>query len=279
MLEGELTTKRKAGPGDGLGEGRGADEYPPYTEFASIYDAVMRDVSYQMWANYVEEICARHGLAPATILDVACGTGGSTLPFAARGYQIAGVDASQSMLDIARAKAAASGLGVEFALQDLRRLRPGDLALGPVFDLVLCLYDSLNYITDPRELQAALPGFLGALRPGGLFIFDVNAARRLTLMSEALLFLEGPGWAFIEKNAYDPATFIWEITATGFVRSRGGLYRRFMEIHRERSYSEKEIRGMLARSGFRTLAAYAAFDFEPAGPDTARVYFVAQRPG
>jgi len=238
----------------------------------------MRDVSYSMWADYVEEICARHGLAPETILDVACGTGGSTLPFAQRGYRIAGVDTSRSMLDVARAKAAAVDLPIEFALQDMRRLELGTLALGSVFDLVLCLYDSINYITDPRELEAALPGFLAALRPGGLFIFDVNSARRLSLMSEALLFLEGPGWSFLEQNAYDPASFIWEIKVTAFVRSRGGLYRRFKEIHRERAYSEKEIRGMLARTGFRTLATYAAFGFEAAGHDTARIYFVAQRP-
>lgn len=238
----------------------------------------MRDVGYEMWADYVEEICSRHGRAPDTILDVACGTGNSTIPFATRGYQTAGVDGSPAMLSVARAKAATAGLEIEFAEQDMLNLQPWALKTAPTFDLVICLYDSLNYICDPRQLQAALPGFHAAVRPGGLFVFDVNAARRLSLMTETSLFLEGPGWTFIERNEYDPATLMWEIEVTGFLRTRGNLYRRFREVHRERSYSEKEIRAMLGRAGFTTLAAYNAFGFEPADSDTARIYFVAERP-
>ncbi len=254
------------------------EDSAPYTEFAAIYDAVMRDVAYGMWADYVEEICARHHFVPQTVLDVACGTGNSTIPFAKRGYRVAGVDASPAMLAIARAKAAADNLDIEFAQQDMRRLEPEALRTGPAFDLVICLYDSLNYLTDPRELEAALPGFLRAVRPGGLFVFDINAARRLSLMTETSLFLEGPGWSFIEQNDYDPATYLWQIKVTGFIRARGNLYRRFREVHRERSYSEREIRGMLRRVGFDLLAAYSAFGFEPAGSQAARIYFVAQRP-
>jgi len=250
----------------------------PYSEFAAIYDAVMRDVAYEMWADYVEEICRRHGLTPATLLDVACGTGNSTLPFAARGYRTAGVDASPAMLAVARAKAKAGNLKVEFARQDMRFLRASELSVGPEFDLVICLYDSINYLTDPKELERALPGFLRALRPGGLLIFDVNAARRLSQMTETSILLEGAGWTFLEQNTFDPATSIWEITVTGFLRHRGELYRRFREVHRERAYSEDEMRAALSGAGFQVKAAYNAFGLEPADHETARIYFVAQRP-
>ncbi|RJQ07068.1 MAG: class I SAM-dependent methyltransferase [Bacillota bacterium] len=259
-------------------EKAGRQDREPYTEFAAIYDAVMRDVAYDMWADYVEEICSRHRLRPATILDVACGTGGSSIPFARRGYRVAGVDNSRAMLDVARAKAVSHGLDIEFALQDMRDLHPEALTTGPEFDLVICLYDSINYLTRPHELADALRGFLRAVRPGGLFIFDVNSATRLIQMTETSIFMEGPGWAFIEQNDYDPATRIWEIRVTGFVRTRGNLYRRFREVHRERAYTEREIRDLLAGAGFETLAAYNAFGLEPAGRETARIYFVARRP-
>lgn len=253
-------------------------ESAPYTEFAAIYDAVMRDVRYDLWADYVEELCSRHGLEPRTVLDVACGTGGSTLPFATRGYRVAGVDASAAMLDIARAKAEAHGLGVEFARQDMRDLRPEELSTGPEFDLVICLYDSINYVTDPREMVAVLRGVRRALRPGGLFIFDSNAARRLSQMTEATLVMEGPGWVFIERNEYDPTTLMWEIRVTGFVRTQRGLWRRFTETHRERSYTEREMRRLLERAGLVVEGTYAAFCWDPPGRDSARIHFVARRP-
>ncbi|MEW6031925.1 MAG: class I SAM-dependent methyltransferase [Bacillota bacterium] len=265
----------RARPRDGPSRER---ETPPYTGFAAIYDAVMRDVAYEMWADYVEAICRRHGLRVRTVLDVACGTGNSTIPFARRGYRTAGIDLSPQMLDVARAKAEVLGLDIEFAVQDMKDLQTAGLASGTEFDLVICLYDSINYLTDPRDLRRALAGFRRALRPGGLLVLDVNSARSLSQMTESSLFLEGPGWAFIERNQFDPATSIWEIVVTGFVRVRGGLYRRFREVHRERSYSEGEVREALAAAGLETEAAYAAFGLEPAGADTARTYFVARRP-
>ncbi len=253
-------------------------EARPYSALASIYDGVMRDVNYSMWVDYIEELCHRHGLEPETVLDVACGTGNSTLPFARRGYRVAGVDSSEDMVAIARMKAASGGLDVEFAVQDMRELHPERLEMGPVFDLVLCLYDSINYLTDPREFARALLGFREAVRPGGFFVFDVNAARRLSQMTEASLFLEGPGWAFVEENQFTPSTSIWRIRVTGFIEERDGLYRRFREVHHERAYSQKEVAGMLAKAGWSLLGAYNAFGFEPASPDAARIYFVAQRP-
>lgn len=250
----------------------------PYSEFAAIYDAVMKDVPYEMWADYVEELCRRQGNDPVNILDIACGTGNSTLPFAARGYRVTGVDSSQAMLAIARTKARARNLKVEFATQDMKHLAASQIPGGPEFDLVICLYDSINYLTDPAELGEALAGFLRVVCPGGLLILDVNAARNLHQMTDTSIFLEGPGWTFIEQNAFDPATSIWEITVTGFLRHRGELYRRFREVHRERAYSEAEMRLALSAAGFEVRAAYSAFGLEPAGDDTARIYLVARRP-
>lgn len=240
----------------------------------------MRDVAYEMWAEYVVELCRKHRWRPNSILDVACGTANSTLPFARRGYRCAGIDASEAMLAIARAKARAHGADIEFAQQDMRHLDPSALSAGPHFDLVVCLYDSINYLTEPEDLARALRGFERALRPGGLAVFDVNSARRLSQMTETSIVLEGPGWVFIERNDFDPATNIWQIHVTGFVEADGatGLYRRFQETHRERAYSEQQIRAALVRAGLKPLAAYAAFGLEPADEETARIYFVAKRP-
>src|SRR5688500_11704604 len=56
------------------------------------------------------------------ILDLACGTGRTTLPMAAAGFEMIGVDASEPMVARAREKASEQGLAVEFHVQDCSRL-------------------------------------------------------------------------------------------------------------------------------------------------------------
>ncbi|MCL4323985.1 MAG: hypothetical protein M1144_00745, partial [Candidatus Thermoplasmatota archaeon] len=40
---------------------------------------VMQDVGYDFWVDYVEQILARFQAKPRTVLDLACGTGNTTL--------------------------------------------------------------------------------------------------------------------------------------------------------------------------------------------------------
>src|SRR5690606_15059021 len=50
-----------------------------------------------------------------------------------------------------------------------------DMELGRQFDTITCLYDSLNYLTEPQLLQKAFGQISNHLQPDGLFIFDMNA--------------------------------------------------------------------------------------------------------
>jgi ubiquinone/menaquinone biosynthesis C-methylase UbiE len=77
-------------------------------------------------------------LAPAAnarVLDVACGPGFLTLAFAARCAEVIGIDATDALLDIARANALERGLrNVRFESGDATTLPYADHA----FDVVLC---------------------------------------------------------------------------------------------------------------------------------------------
>ena len=92
---------------------------------------------------------------------------------ARRGYQVVGVDLSEPMTRCC----CEQDPPLPAAVMDARRLglAPGRL------DLVVSLYDSLNYIVEPGGLQACFEGVNSALRPGGLFIFDLNTERALRI--------------------------------------------------------------------------------------------------
>jgi len=85
------------------------------------------------------------------ILDMATGTGRAALALAKRGALVTGVDASNEMLDVARKRAAAAGLSIDFAKGDAHELMYPDRS----FDAVVCLR-MLMHVPDWRTALAEL---------------------------------------------------------------------------------------------------------------------------
>ncbi len=99
--------------------------------------------------------------APASIVDLGCGTGTLTLLLADEGYRVDGVDFSPRMLDRARAKAG-DGAGVTFRLGDAYE----PPLPGASYDVVLCRH-VLWAMPDPA---VALARWLRLLVPDGMLL-------------------------------------------------------------------------------------------------------------
>jgi SAM-dependent methyltransferase len=99
---------------------------------------------------------------------------------ARRGFEVVGVDLSSRMIEVAQGKLQTWPATRETAPP---RFVQGDLSefeLGEAFDSATCLYDSLNYILDPQKLQAAFARIAHHVKPGGVFVFDMNSEYALT---------------------------------------------------------------------------------------------------
>lgn len=75
-----------------------------YEGLSKIYDFMMSGVDYEAWADYVLGAARRFGCEPQRVLDLACGTGSTTLPLAKRGVDATGLDLAPAMLRIAGKK-------------------------------------------------------------------------------------------------------------------------------------------------------------------------------
>lgn len=138
--------------------------------YAASYDHFYAGKDYAAECDFLEEAMRRYASEPVrTILDLGCGTGGHGLLLAQRGYQVTGVDRSETMLAAAQVKAEASGLSnrLNFLQGDIRALD-----LDRTYDAVIAMFAVMGYMTTNEDLAAALGAARRHLSPGGLLIFD-----------------------------------------------------------------------------------------------------------
>jgi ubiquinone/menaquinone biosynthesis C-methylase UbiE len=90
--------------------------FPSANDITSPRDAARRQLMIASEQFYLQE--AVKGDGPA--LELGCGSGRPTLLLAQNGIDIVGADLSGSMLEAARAKAAAAGVDVPFVQADMR---------------------------------------------------------------------------------------------------------------------------------------------------------------
>lgn len=148
-----------------------------YQQLAGAYDELTWDVGYEKRADFLEKLFRRSRIPVHTVLDLACGTGSMTWLLAGRGYELIAVDGSQEMLAAAREKSAPAEVPPLFLHQSMPRL---DL-YGTV-DAAICCLDSLNYLTNPRDVQRTFQRLHLFISPGGLLAFDVRLPERLAAL-------------------------------------------------------------------------------------------------
>jgi predicted TPR repeat methyltransferase len=99
-----------------------------------------------------------------SVLEIACGTG-AILKLMEKQYAISGLDLSKEMLSIAKKKIKKGN----FYHQDMT-----SFSLNKKFDIILCIYDSINHLLKFAEWTKVFKNSSKHLNENGLFIFVVN---------------------------------------------------------------------------------------------------------
>ena len=223
-----------------------------YDALAPHYDAFAEHPNYPTWVRSLEALARRHGLSGRRALDLGCGTGSSLLPLLELGYDVVGCDVSPGMVERARRKLPA---GVPLVVADMCALSE----LGS-FDLIWALNDGLNYVLDGADVRRAFAEVASRLRPGGIFLFDVN-----TLATYATLFAvtrvretDGLFMAWVGSGDEHPhAGQVVEARVEVFERDAVvGAWHRSTSQHRQRHHPLPEIVEALTAAGLRTLAVH-----------------------
>ncbi|MFR8182035.1 MAG: class I SAM-dependent DNA methyltransferase [[Ruminococcus] torques] len=184
-----------------------------YTSFAYVYDTFMDNVPYGEWARHIREKLCEHGVTDGIVLDLGCGTGTMTERLARYGYDMIGVDNSEEMLELAMEKKTESGYDILYLLQDMR----GFELYGTV-RAVVSVCDSVNYITEPDELEEVFRLVNNYLDPKGIFLFDFNTVHKYRdVIGDSTIAEDRGVCSFIWDNRYYEKEQINEYDLTLFI--------------------------------------------------------------
>jgi SAM-dependent methyltransferase len=246
----------------------------PLFDVASIFE--VDDYLYFYAESLTEERTEREVAAlvelldlqpPLRLLDLACGHGRHANRLAALGHTVTGVDITPGFLEIARRDAAAMGVQVDYRQGDMRRL-PFEAA----FDCVLLLFTAFGYFDDAGNLQV-LENVARALRPGGVFVFDVPNRDMTAHVLRPYMVIEKDGNLMIDRSSFDMLAGLW---SNQRIVIRDGV--RKDKPFSIRVYNATELRERLARAGLVVDGIYGGWDGQLPSTKSGRLVVVARKP-
>jgi SAM-dependent methyltransferase len=119
---------------------------------------------------------------PGPVADLGCGPGAHALALARRGYDVAGVDGSPRMVEVARTRAARDKADATFGVRDVSApLRFAHASLGGVLAILV-----VQHLPHPAAFIAEIRR---CLRPGGHLLITAPARDSTSLTSRNLYWL------------------------------------------------------------------------------------------
>lgn len=244
-----------------------------YTDFAALYDRFMEETPYDDWCGFLVDKFNKYGINDGLVCELGAGTGAMTRRLRDKGYDMIGIDNSDSMLAVAREHEKDDS--ILYLCQDMR-----EFELYGTVGAVVSICDSINYITEPEELCEVFKLCNNYLDPSGILIFDFNTKYKYReVIGETTIAQTDDDASFIWDNYYDEESAINQYDITFFTKEGSGLYRRFDETHFQRGYDLEEIKALLSKAGMVFLEAIDADTFGETEATSERIFVVAREQG
>lgn len=200
-------------------------------------------------AEALVNLILKNTLLPVTakVLDMACGTGRHSILFAKKRFDVTAVDLSKNMLSVARQKAQAEKLNINFVHSDLRNFTSSSK-----FNLILNLFTSFGYFETDEENLAVLKRAFDYLESSGYFVLDFFNVQFLeqNLVRESVDRIDNG--EIIQRRKIRGNRIVKEI----IIRNNGHSKNYLESV---RMYDSDELRNMLTAIGFAIEKTFGDF--------------------
>ena len=174
---------------------------------------------------------------------------------------------SMEMLTQAEKKVRNNSCKPKFICQDICKLD-----INNSFDLITCCLDSINYITESGSLKELFLNVKKHLKPGGLFIFDINSYYKIkNILGNNTFTYDSEEVFYVWENSFEDE--IVDMYLNFFIKQEE-IYHRIDEEHSERAYSTDFILQLLQEVGLQCLELLDGYERKEVSDETERIVFV-----
>ena len=249
-----------------------------YCALAPIYDTIMSHVEYDQWVLYIEKILDDYGeTGAARIFEIGGGTGLLGSKLRAEGYRYTGSDRSFFMCRQAMKR------GLPFFSADARSL---PLKNTVSFDMVIFLYDGINYLQTINAYPLVFEQVHRHLNRGGLFLFDITTiANSQENFSEFLdagdfdghFYFRRSYFHAVDSMQYNDFTIFKQIQNDPRSPDNACLYQKAFEHHAQKVFHVKTIKAAVPGNLFDIIGIWDNFSFKRYSPGSQRVHFLLKK--
>lgn len=217
-----------------------------YSFLGSWFEYLNKDCDYSSWSQYLIKKLKQCG-ARFKGVDIGCGNGYFTRALYRAGYDVAGIDISPAMLNVAARKAAEEGTPCEFLLGDITKLK-----LTGKVDFAVAVNDCLNYVP-PSKLKSTFVRVYSCLNRGGVFHFDISSEYKIRyILADNMFGEDGDDISYMWFNTPEEDGVTMDLTF--FVCGADGRYDRYCETHRQYAHSEESVISALKAASFSDIS-------------------------
>jgi SAM-dependent methyltransferase len=223
-----------------------------YGRLAGYYDVTHGTQDYRAQADLIDAAFQEYGTGGKHVLDIACGTGGHARYMVEKGYDVTGIDLSDDVLTIARAKFAGSAVSPLFLQKDVL-----GLDFDGEFDGAYCLGSTFVYMTTYEMAIQALKGIRRSLKEGGVLMFDVLNGWQMLDTSPHMHVSQGEGLKIVrfESRSIDKMKRVKHIDSLWVIEEKGRVSLD-SDSDEYRIFFPDELRFLIESHGFETVAVY-----------------------
>ena len=240
-----------------------------YGEFSYIYDKLSFDIDYEGYAKNIKDLAKKYEIGNENMLELACGSGMLTQYFFDDFERIDALDISTDMLNCFAEKYDIDKVNLIY--YDMVAFEQKNF-----YDLIVILLDSVNYVTNPADLEKLFRNSYDNLKDDSLFVFDINSEMKMREIFGSECYVYEYEDIFYTWDNYLEDDLI-DMNLNFFVENPDGTYKRIEEYQQERIYSIEYVKSLLEKIGFTDIRIFDEDTMGVVNEESLRVLFSARK--